>query len=360
MGNFLGKPILHDNHLSARTDNSSLLNVQEPTRGKCNRVTSKKRKVGSSDSIHVHTPHLVPDSSSHSVLPLFYQAIEFIFQSEPSWEELLNCGWWRTCVERRCKRRKRNDYYYYSPRTSKKLRSMRNAKILYRILEIYTNEETAFRFFKQYVRVLKEQKWESKRFPDTANASRNSSLTRVSDKDSEGTKKGYNSEKQDNYSVGSVVKLEMPWNPRAGIQPRQRTQPENLDASSEKPMYKMVGDRLLKQTLNNRAKLKGDNSCFYRKVVAHRKTSTVSLKGPYYYVVHYEAMTNKLTLIELVPDGSFLGRHRGCTKWRAIGRDVEDKQNLLKVVNGSDYEVIPAVIISKMPCIHEESWNILD
>jgi hypothetical protein len=75
--------------------------------------------------------------------------------------------------------------------------------------------------------------------------------------------------------------------------------------------------------------------------------------------VHYEKKSNKLTLIELEPHGNFLGRLKHRIRWRAVGRDIKDKKSLLKVADGSNYEIIPAEMITKSSCIHEEGWNLL-
>jgi hypothetical protein len=122
---------------------------------------------------------------------------------------------------------------------------------------------------------------------------------------------------------------------------------------------RMEKDRILKQRFNDKPNVKDVNPFFFNKVVALKRNNDLGLKGPYYFVVHYEKKVNILTLIELEPYGKFLGRLKHRTRWRAIGRDVKDKLSLLKVVDGSKYEIVPAEMITKSCCIHEEGWNLL-
>jgi len=145
------------------------------------------------------------------------------------------------------------------------------------------------------------------------------------------------------------------------VQTRSRrstcNQPLDTIASvQEKPRCRMVNNSILKQKFTERPNAKDIHPFFFNKVVTpkHRKDS-----GPYYFVVHYEKTKNQLTLIQLEPCGNFLGKLSHRTRWRAIGKDSKDKRSLLKVCDGSDYEVVAAKMITKSCCVHGEGWDIL-
>jgi hypothetical protein len=163
----------------------------------------------------------------------------------------------------------------------------------------------------------------------------------------------------DEKAVGNDLETGMVINPRTRIRSKQLSNPEVLDVSILKPICRMEKDRILKQRFNDKPNVKDANPFFFNKVVSLKRRSMVGSKGPYYFVVHYEKKSNKLTLIELEPHGNFLGRLKHRIRWRAVGRDIKDKKSLLKVADGSNYEIIPAEMITKSSCIHEEGWNLL-
>lgn len=170
---------------------------------------------------------------------------------------------------------------------------------------------------------------------------------------------GYKRKRHEEKAVGNEMETEIVINPRTRIRSKQLSNPEVLDASIQKPICRMEKDRILKQRFNDKPNVKDANPFFFNKVVALKRPSTVGSRGPYYFVVHYEKNYNKLTLIELEPHGNFLGRLKHRIRWRAVGRDMKEKKSLLKVADGSKYEIIPAEMITKSSCIHEEGWNLL-
>ena len=145
------------------------------------------------------------------------------------------------------------------------------------------------------------------------------------------------------------------------IQTRSRrstwTQPlDTISSVQDKPRCRMVNNSILKQKFTERPNAKDIHPFFFNKVVTSKDCKD---SGPYYFVVHYEKTKNQLTLIQLEPCGNFLGKLSHRTRWRAIGKDSKDKRSLLKVCDGSDYEVVAAKMITKSCCVHGEGWDIL-
>jgi hypothetical protein len=121
----------------------------------------------------------------------------------------------------------------------------------------------------------------------------------------------------------------------------------------------MDKDRILKQKFTDKPNVKDVNPFFFNKVVTPKICDNSGPTGPYYFVVFYEKKKNKLTVIQLEAYGNFLGRLKHRTRWRAIERDAKDKRSILQVFNGLDYEVVPAEMVTKSSCVHEEGWDIL-
>lgn len=182
-----------------------------------------------------------------------------------------------------------------------------------------------------------------------------SSSHEISQRENRGCKR----KRHDEKVIGNDMETRIVINPRTRIRSKQLSNPEALDVSILKPICRMEKDRILKQRFNDKPNVKDANPFFFNKVVALKRASMDGSKGPYYFVVHYEKNSNKLTLIELEPHGNFLGRLKHRIRWRAVGRDIKDKKSLLKIADGSNYEIIPAEMITKSSCIHEEGWNLL-
>lgn len=110
---------------------------------------------------------MLPVCSFHSIFfssqvdldssPSWYKTV---FNSEPSLDKLTEQGWQIT-QEVRSRGTKQSDYYYYSPHTSIRLRSLRMAKVFYRIVEHFgCSEDDAYRLFKENEISFPKQKWE--------------------------------------------------------------------------------------------------------------------------------------------------------------------------------------------------------
>ena len=149
---------------------------------------------------------------------------------------------------------------------------------------------------------------------------------------------------------------------RSNVQaPPAVAKPVAVDLSLEKPVCRMDKNRILKQKFTDKPNAKDVNPFFFNKIVTpkRRNNSGAPPSGPYYFVVYYDKKKNQLTIIELEAHGNFLGKLKRRTRWRAVQRDSKDKRSLLKVVDGSDYEIVPAEMVTKSSCVHEEGWNLL-
>ena len=108
---------------------------------------------------------------------------------------------------------------------------------------------------------------------------------------------------------------------------------------------------------------------FFNKVVTPKedKVREFTRTSKYFFVLNYNEETKMIRVIPLNRKGTFKGKREGRQKWKATVLEREGKDDMtywksmgIFTSSCSDWNIVPAYMVTKCSSVAEESWDIFD